>query len=518
MDMPIEIFYDEAFKMPESPLAKAIKKQKKEIVLEKISALQTVCNNAIEEENVLYLSCESDTRRKNTIIFIDERQLFEAAYLGMVILDVYQNKWLSQVMETSMKFNEITLNNPDIVLMVNYFNEIMKNPVIIYDEFFNITAATADYLSEYDRDENELLQCELRNLYYYKQRVILKSIKAPKRECNRLLFPVIMAGMPKGYLAIFDIDTPYEKMDMTVLATFANSALVEMQRRLELGSVESKFISNFLYDIIYRKEDKIEEIYRRAKILGLEENAHYVMITINPCGYLNNLRFDTNGYITQYEFMNDRIMNTIDNYHRKNYQQDIVTKFDTSIYILHKINQHKENEGKDNYAYICHKMLKMLNEQFDGMVFQIGIGDVACGIEQISNSYKQAWYAISYGKMVNGDKNDFVVGYNDNSFLKLFSRLQETDSVDELIPQELLKVINYDEHNNNQLYNTLKIYLDCNCNAKKAAEKLYIHYKTMLYRLEKLRNEFGIDLGNSTARVYVELGIQLLEITKERKH
>ena len=56
------------------------------------------------------------------------------------------------------------------------------------------------------------------------------------------------------------------------------------------------------------------------------------------------------------------------------------------------------------------------------------------------------------------------------------------------------------------------MYLKCNCNAKKTAEKMFVHYKTILYRLDKIKNKFDIDIGNSDYRLYIELGIRLNDL------
>ncbi len=87
----------------------------------------------------------------------------------------------------------------------------------------------------------------------------------------------------------------------------------------------------------------------------------------------------------------------------------------------------------------------------------------------------------------------------------------------EIIPENLIRLYQYDEKNGQQLYETLKMYLDCNCNARKAADRLYIHYKTILHRLDKIKNNFGIDIENSNSRLYIELGIQLLDLKKNSK-
>ena len=465
-------------------------------------------------------SCRGKEITGNILCFDDREKMYAMAYQLLDIVNESDREWNEKVIETNLKFNNITLKDPDVMKMIIYFNEIMKNPVIIYDEFFNITVITHDYLEEYDRQEHTIEKIYMRNLYYYKQRVTFLREDAPVKECTRLLFPVIEEKMPKGYLAIFDIETAYEEMDMMILEIFANAVLVEMKRLLQIQNVEKKFISDFLYDLIYRKTDKEAEINRRASLLNMSREADYCMITINPLGEISNPRFDTNGYVSQYEFLYDRVMNHIQNFHNKHFEQDIVSKFDNATYVLHKVNQEKGQDKKavlENIKRFSRKISKMLEERFDGMVFQIGIGEIVTGIGNISNSFWQSWTAISYGEILHGQNEGFIVSYNDNSLLKLFGRLKETDTLDEIIPSSLIKLRQYDERYNSQLYVTLKMYLDCNCNAKKTAENLYIHYKTVLYRLDKIKNYFDIDLENSNSRLYIELGIQFLDLKEAKK-
>ncbi|EOS64328.1 hypothetical protein C816_03008 [Oscillibacter sp. 1-3] len=453
--------------------------------------------------------------QENQLCFNSLESLYKTAYQLQTVFAEHKRIWYEKIIETNLRFNDITLKQPNLLTMIQYFHSLMKNPVIIYDEFFDVTDITDERISEYDRDESDLQRCEMHNLFYYKQRVFFSRPDAPKPGCTRLLYPVLLGGMPKGYLAIFDLETPYEEMDMMILEIFANSVLTEMRRRLELRNVEYKFVSDFIYDLIYRKENKEEEIKRRAKRLGVTINANYCFLAINPAGPMNELKFDTNGYITQYEFMNDRIMNHIENFNRKVYKQDIVSKFNTTIYILHRTGQHGNGESYDDMKAYCGKLLHMLEQQFDGMHFQIGIGDIVQGLTNVSASYHQVWATISYGELINGKGQSFIACYADNSLLRLFMRLNEIGGLEEVIPQNLQDIWSYDRQNHTQLYDTLKVYLECNCNARRASEKLFIHYKTMLYRIEKLKHTFRIDLENGTARLFLELGIHLLDIQRD---
>lgn len=310
--------------------------------------------------------------------------------------------------------------------------------------------------------------------------------------------------------------TPYEKMDMMILEIFANSALTEMRRGLELKDVEKKFVRGFVYDLIYRKEENKEEIASRAKRLNVKINARYCMIAVKHMGRMTDLQFDTNGYITQYELMNDRITNNIENFHTKIYEQDIVTEFDRVAYVVHKVDQNGAEETYEDIKNYCRKLLKMLSELFAGMVFQIAIGDIVEDLNHIAASFHQAQATLSYGEILNDENQSFIVCYSDNSLLKLFGRLSEIGCLDEIIPRNLQAICDYDMKHNTQFYETLRTYLNCNCNARRAAEKLFVHYKTMLYRIEKLKNTFNIDLEDAGGRLFLELGIHLMDMRKKK--
>lgn len=416
------------------------------------------------------------------------------------------------MMDITLRFADVTLKAPDLQSLIRCAAPVLKNPVIVYDEFFNVLISPDARLEEYERDPGTLEKYEMTNLFYYRQRVVFSRADAPAKECTRLLFPVLLEDMAKGYLAIFDTCIPCEKIDLLALEVFANFALVEMKRLLDLKNVEEKYISDFLYDVIYRKENKREEIRRRAKVLNLADHADYCIVAVNVMGRMKNIRLDTNGYITQYEYMSDRIMNNTGNLMRSRFPQDIITKFDRTIIVLHRLHQNGAGETTEELKKTCGWLLEQLRRLFDGMNVQIGIGTVTDGFEGIAASYHHALSSISYGGLLHSEGDHFIISYDESSLLKVFGKLKETDSLDDMIPEALHQLREWDAHSKSNFYNTLKTYLDCNCNAKKASEKLFIHYKTMLYRLEKLQNQFRINLEDRASRLNIELGIQMLDI------
>lgn len=54
----------------------------------------------------------------------------------------------------------------------------------------------------------------------------------------------------------------------------------------------------------------------------------------------------------------------------------------------------------------------------------------------------------------------------------------------------------YDQKQKLSLYDTLKEYIACNGNMKLAAENMYIHYNTMCYRINKVKEDFSWNLND----------------------
>lgn len=419
----------------------------------------------------------------------------------------YYRAELDKIIEVNNSFNHISLKAPDIKSIIECFKRVVNNPVMIYDEFLNVIVTTDNYIVEHDEVPGTKEKNFLHNLYFYKQQIIFRSSEAPIKECTRVLFPITFENRDKAYLAVFEINTPLSSVDYTILEICATASLVEMKRVMALKKIEEKFLNDFLYDLIYRTDNKKEEIRRRAEVLSINEDSDYCAIIFD----LHSKDSYKIAEMNEVEEINDKILNTIDSYIKSSNKQSLVSKFGKSILILHRV----ENTSTENYTDIkamCEKLNSVLVGRYYNVFIQAGIGSIINNIEQISKSYREALSSVSYGRTIYGENATFIVSYNDSSLLKIFSKIKEKDSLYEIVPENLKELKKFDAESKSNLIETLSVYLDCNCNAKKASEKMFIHYKTMLYRLEKIFNDFGIDLDSSSSRLQIELGLQVMNI------
>lgn len=90
------------------------------------------------------------------------------------------------------------------------------------------------------------------------------------------------------------------------------------------------------------------------------------------------------------------------------------------------------------------------------------------------------------------------------AILKLLFRYDDPSDIKDFFMPLLGDLIDFDRLHNNDLLNTLWRFLRENCNASRAAEKLYIHRNTMNNRLRQIFDLLGTDCSSAEGRFAID--------------
>ena len=150
--------------------------------------------------------------------------------------------------------------------------------------------------------------------------------------------------------------------------------------------------------------------------------------------------------------------------------------------------------------------------------FQIGIGKSVEGYQRLKESYHEASQAIKYIEIirqVTGDKNKSVVHYSNLGFFQIFGKVDDMTELERCIPETLKKLYLYDDEHKGELITTLQMYLRNNQSIKKTAGAMFVHYRTISYRLEKIKQISGINFDNANEVLAVSNGLIIYKMLKE---
>lgn len=130
-------------------------------------------------------------------------------------------------------------------------------------------------------------------------------------------------------------------------------------------------------------------------------------------------------------------------------------------------------------------------------------------ISQLRRHYRHALDAIGVGSFI--WKDDVLYVFEDLRIYKFIATCARSFPLHDLIPDYMLKLINYDHENKSNLLETLYYYIYTVKNTKAAADLLHIHRNTLLYRLEKVRSILDVDLDDGDVFLHIMLAFKFLE-------
>ncbi len=226
---------------------------------------------------------------------------------------------------------------------------------------------------------------------------------------------------------------------------------------------QDNFIKNLLLDNLL-----LVDIYNRAKKLHIETEVKRIVYIVET----QNEK-DSNAY---------EILRTL--FPPKS--KDFITAVDEKNIII--VKQIKDTDTHEDIMRVASTMLDMLNTEAMSRV-HISVGTVIDEIKEVSKSYKEAKMALDVGKIFYSEKN--IVAYSNLGIGRLIYQL----------PLPLCKMYireifgnkspdNFDD----EMLTTINKFFENNLNVSETSRQLFIHRNTLVYRLDKIQKQTGLDI------------------------
>ncbi|MCB8914151.1 helix-turn-helix domain-containing protein [Rhodococcus rhodochrous] len=103
--------------------------------------------------------------------------------------------------------------------------------------------------------------------------------------------------------------------------------------------------------------------------------------------------------------------------------------------------------------------------------------------------------------------------YDELGIVRLLLGSSDNPDLQGFIKEITDPLMEYDRQSDGALLKTLRTFFDANCSQKDAAERLFVHPKTLAYRLELIRKLTGLDLSRHADRMRADLALRLLQVT-----
>ena len=268
-----------------------------------------------------------------------------------------------------------------------------------------------------------------------------------------------------------------EDQDIYVLIAYGEEPYVYSVAKIAVNQLQALLVAyrekydrnNFFQNLILDNL-LLVDIYNRAKKLHLEVEAKRIV-------YLIETKIESESIVKE-------LLRSLFSHHNG----DFVTSVDEKNIVLIK-SLHKEDvEGEIRQT--GKTIVDMLNAEAMLSV-KVSYGTVVNELKEVSKSYKEAKMALDVGKIFYAEKN--IIGYEKLGIGRLIYQL----------PINLCRMFmneifgdNLPDKLDEETLITIHKFFENSLNVSETARQLYIHRNTLVYRIEKLQKETGLDIRN----------------------
>lgn len=135
----------------------------------------------------------------------------------------------------------------------------------------------------------------------------------------------------------------------------------------------------------------------------------------------------------------------------------------------------------------------------------VGVGRVYSGLAGLRTSFEEAKRTASVGERVWGEGGAYH--YDSLGVYQLLAMLAPGPEVERFLAA-IDKLLAYEQESRIELVRTLEAYFACKGNIRKVSEKLFAHYNTVLYRMERIQQITGVNLEDPTGRLHLQVALQ----------
>ena len=386
--------------------------------------------------------------------------------------------------------------------IIKFLSIMIENPVVLYYGNLNCMVST-------NSDNSKLILSD--EIQPYKPNIITKFqyMKQMKGSCVQYVVKFAILSEVEIYITITEENRELTELDYMAI----ENAIINLQYGFLSEFAQDEVKKKYQRDIIHNILNGLlssKEMTEAAAQLGMKESDTYRVVDFHTIKK-NVQRKYTKEQLHEVGVIVGELMYLLPD-------ALIYRNMDQIVMIQQVDSDQTELEYQKEMEEIEEVIQRSILYRKKDTDFQIGIGKSVEGYQRLKESYHEASRAIKYIdiiRLVTGDKNKSVVHYSNLGFFQIFGEIDDVTELERYIPETLKKLYLYDDEHKGELITTLQMYLRNNQSIKKTADAMFVHYRTISYRLEKIKQISGINFDNANEVLAVSNGLIIYKMLKE---
>lgn len=423
-----------------------------------------------------------------------------------------QTRILSRINDFNHQIREIMLRHEGMQSIARQIYLATGAPVVISDDLFR----DAYYFCS-DPDKEALIQEDKKALEaadYLRREPRPCADRAQKAylgdRLTRYALPIYFDNTCYGSIFIWDTDGTLRAQDLFVIESTATLIALDILNRATLVERENVHQTTFLEQLLS------EDPYEQAKAV---ESADYYLFRPELPSQVIVLSIDHEGRFQSLPGKSQTVrhLNTVllnlTNRIRKEYKGYFLStrKSDRAVFLL----QFESSCPPEGRQALCDQFVGILQscarekEIYDYL--SIGVGSCVSSYRDLPSSLRQAEQTVRILQS-RKDGGGAVLYYDDLGLLRVLGHPLLRDEALAYADEILSVLETHDAGQRGDLIETVRAYFESGGNLKKVSEQLFTHYNTIIYRINRIRDAYDIDLRDPDTAFNLQLALKIREL------
>ena len=319
------------------------------------------------------------------------------------------------------------------------------------------------------------------------------------------VYPVVASHRIGAFLAIIKDTGEFSDYDRIIMHHVVTVTALELVKKKAVAETEKRLAGDF-FDELIASDLYEEEIARRLAFFGLEPEVEHLITLVDIDEFKAFVDGKSDKQETVVQDVKERLHWAVDEFLAQRDVPFISASRSDSVVVLLQIGADKTAKALGIAGELQEAITAMIPE----VTVSIGIGRPHRSLVDLRQSYYEAHYAIKIRKL-KGDTS-VIASFDDLGSYGLLLGLQDTLSLEVFYDSVLGKLHDYDEQSSSDLVKSLACFLEANGHWGEAAERLYVHRHTLRYRMKRVEEISGRDLGSSQDRMEFWLALKAKEL------
>lgn len=332
-------------------------------------------------------------------------------------------------------------------------------------------------------------------------------VNTPRGPIEHIVCPVKVGAMTLGQIIVWGMLEPAQSsIELMAIEHGSTVTALKMMERRSIEAVEQRFRNEILEGLLSAEPSAHERAIVLARELGHRLTPPFVVILVGPDSPHDALlsKAERN---EQSNF--DSSLHLAMRYIRATRPDAIFWYEGLRLVVFYPLASNEVRGAKSFLTQELTRVCERVRNENAPYTISIGISGVVTELSQFREAYACAKQSLQIGRVPQGNAQCSVTHYDDLGIFRIISPNESPASIERFCQDTIGAVIAYDQQNNTDLVETLRVFLEQNQNLAQAAKVLNIHYNTLRYRLDRIKELLGDALDHPQQRLAIEVALHL---------